>query len=572
MQDIDIFYFRKELDYLHKSRELLLSKYPKLAPFLAHNSNDPDVEYIIESLAILSAKIHKELDANIPFIAESLMNILLPNYMNALPSLCMQEFGFKSDTKAHKLIIPKNTTIKSTSINGVSCEFKTIYDVYVYPLQLSDVIVGSEGKYSALTLDIELSRSDMTFSDIALDCLTLYLGNEVYTANTLLLWLTQYLKHIILIAYDSNEQYNVPLQSLQHIGLQNNESLLHNDDIGFSSFALLQELLLMPEKFHFLKLQNLELTQTLQTKKIGIKFVFDKELPKDCLPKPKNFSLCASPIINLFPMQAEPILLDHSRNGYRIFVDRAHSSSYSVIQVLRVKAHSTDKGRRVLKNYNSFERFAFLENNEDFYALTNKTDSQGEHYKEITFYTKRPSKETISIDALCSNNNLPATLKLGDINQIPDYKDIITYNLSIPTKIRYRNIDSNISWDLVSTLCFSYQTMLNKESFLSVIRTYSTILSSQDFFAIFSDALLDLQAQTTYKINGFITQRGTLIALYIEDSKFYCVGEVYKIGFVFSRFFASFAPINSFCETRIVCVSSNMTFNYPATQGDKAVM
>ena len=53
----------------------------------------------------------------------------------------------------------------------------------------------------------------------------------------------------------------------------------------------------------------------------------------------------------------------------------------------------------------------------------------------------------------------------------------------------------------------------------------------------------------TYKINGFITQRGTLIALYIEDSKFYCVGEVYKIGLVFSRFFASFAPINSFCET-----------------------
>lgn len=114
--------------------------------------------------------------------------------------------------------------------------------------------------------------------------------------------------------------------------------------------------------------------------------------------------------------------------------------------------------------------------------------------------------------------------------------------------------------------------MLNKESFLSIIHTYSTMLSSQDFFAIFSDALLDLQAQTTYKINGFITQRGTLIALYIEDSKFYCVGEVYKIGLVFSQFFASFAPINSFCETRVICVNSNVTFNYPATQGNKAIL
>lgn len=572
-EDIDIWYFRKELDYLHKSKEVLLGRYPKLVPFLAYNSQDPDVGHIIEALAILSGKIHKELDANIPFIAESLINILIPNYTNALPSLCMQEFALKSDAKSHKIIIPKNTTLKSTRTNGVHCEFKTIYDVYVYPLRLSDVVVGSEGRHSALTLDIELSRDDISLSDIALDYLTLYLGNDVYTANTLLLWLMQYLKDIILIAYDSNEQFSLAPQSLQHIGLQENESLLDNNDIGFSSFASLQELLLLPEKFHFLKLCNLELTQTLQTKKIGIKFIFSKELPKDCLPKLKDFSLAATPIINLFAAQAEPLLLDRAKNDeYRIFVDRAHNASYAVIQVLRVKAHSADSGRRVLKNYNSFERFAFLEHNTDFYSIANKQDSQGEHYKVISFYTAQFHKETISIDVLCSNGALPASLKLGDINQIPAYKDIITHNLSTPTSIRHISIDNALSWKLISTLCFSYQTMLSKESFLSVIHTYSTILSSQDFFAILSESLLELQAKTIYNINGFITQRGTLVTMHIEDSKFYCIGEVYKMGLVFSKFFASFAPINSFCELRIICTSSNTTFHYTATQGNKALL
>ena len=55
----NIFYFRKEIDYLQKTRELFINKYPKLAPFLACNSNDPDVERIIESLAILTAKINE---------------------------------------------------------------------------------------------------------------------------------------------------------------------------------------------------------------------------------------------------------------------------------------------------------------------------------------------------------------------------------------------------------------------------------------------------------------------------------------------------------------------------------
>lgn len=570
-QDIDIFYFRKELDYLHKNKELLLSKYPKLAPFLAHNSNDPDVGHIIESLAILSSKIHKELDANIPFIAESLINILIPNYTNSIPSLCMQEFVLKSDAKTNKLIIPKHTTIKSVAINGVACEFKTIYDTYVYPLILNDVFIGSEGKHSTLTLDIVLSK-DITFGDIDLDYLTLYLGNEVYTSNTLLLWLTQYLKDIVIVAYDTNEYYSLTPQSLQHIGLHSEENLLHNDDLGFNSFALLQELLLIPEKFHFIKLCNLVPTQTWKTKKIGIKFIFDRDLPKECLPQPKHFSLAASPIVNLFFTQAEPILLDHSRNGYRIFIDRANNNYYSVIQVLKVKAHSMEAGRRVLKNYNSFERFSFLENNGDFYALANKKDLQGEHYKEISFHAKRYNKETISIDVLCSNNNLPTTLKLGDINQILDYKGVVTHNISVPTQMKHININNNTMWDLISTLCFNYQTMLTKESFLSVIRTYSTMLSMQDFFSIFSDAFLDLQAQTIYKINGFITQRGILATMYIEDSKFYCIGEVYKIGLVFSRFFASFAPINSFCELCIICTNSNVTFNYPVTQGNKPLL
>ena len=64
-----------------------------------------------------------------------------------------------------------------------------------------------------------------------------------------------------------------------------------------------------------------------------------------------------------------------------------------MIQVLKVKAHNTNAGRRVLKNYNNFERFSFLENDGDFYAIANKIDSQEQHYKEISFIQNNMSKK-----------------------------------------------------------------------------------------------------------------------------------------------------------------------------------
>lgn len=567
----DTFYYRKELDYLHNSREMLLQKYPKLAPFLAHDSRDPDVEKIIQSLAILTSKIHEELDNNIPFIAESLINILAPNYTNPLPSFCMQDFKLTPNCKENTLFIPRHTSIKSRAINSVKCEFKTLYDVHVYPLQISDTQVINKGKHNALLIDIEATK-DILISDIDMQYIRLYLGSEIYISNTLLLWILQYTKEMYLIAYDTNTQYHLPLHCVKPLGFSKDESMLNNDDLGFSAFILLQELFFMCEKFHFIQLDISNVLKNICSKKIGIQFVFTRELPKDCFPRVTHFSLFATPVINLFATQAEPILLDHSKNGYRIFADRARKDSYCVMQVLKVKAHNNDGGRRVLKNYYSFERFEFLDKGGDFYALANKVDAQGEHYKEISFYSHNHRKETLSIDILCSNNNLPNTLRINDINEIPDYKDIITYNLTKPTPIRHVSIDGNIAWNLVSILAFNYKSMIDKNSFLSLLHTYGFAFFPHDkhFLENLSDALIDIVSEPSYRIDGFITQRGTLVKIHIDDSKFYCLGEVYKIGLVLSYFFTSFVTINSFCELHVVC--NNAQFAYPIISGNKALL
>ena len=82
-----ILYYHKEIDELAKARQQFIERFPKLAPFLSNTSKDPDIERLIENFAILTSKIKMELDQNIPSIAESLINIIAPNYTASIPAM-----------------------------------------------------------------------------------------------------------------------------------------------------------------------------------------------------------------------------------------------------------------------------------------------------------------------------------------------------------------------------------------------------------------------------------------------------------------------------------------------------
>ncbi|TEY00223.1 type VI secretion system baseplate subunit TssF [Campylobacter sp. US33a] len=567
----NVFYYQRELNYLHETREYFIKYFPKLAPFLAYNSKDPDVERIIENLAILTSKIHQELDENIPHIAESLINIIAPNYTNSLPSLCMQEFNFDKKNKENKLIIPKGTIVKSKAIDKCICEFQTIYDVYLYPLSIKEVFLGSKNQDYTLNLKMQIDKTDTRICDLNLDKMVLYLGNEIYSSTTLLLYVHSYLKELKIQCLDTNEEFKLGIYDIEKIGLENEESALFYNDLGFESFSLLREYFFLPQKFNFFKIKGLDILRECQGREINIEFKFSKPFPKNCLFRKELFSLSMTPIINIFKKSAEPFINDNKRNGYRIFIDRTQPNAYEIIQILQVKAHNSNGGRRVLKNYKSFERFEFLkEHKSDFYALNTKKNSKGEAFKEISFFSSNFIDETISIETLCSNKNLPSRLQIADIN-ICDLKDVLTKNIQVPSKTRECNIDGNLLWKFVSMLSFSYQTMLNKNAFFGVLESYSFLedKENEESYRLLKEAIVNINSKSVYLIDEHITKKGTSAIFELKDSCFYSLGEVYRLGLILSKFLSSFASINSFCELTIKCVDSKEILHYPAIFGKK---
>lgn len=566
----NVLYFRKEMAYLYEMRELFIEKFPKVAPFLNADSKDPDVERIIENVAILTSKIHQELDENIPLIAESLINIVSPNYTNPVPSVCIQEFSLKSDSKKNSAIVPKGSVVVSKPVNDVKCKFKTAYDVYLYPLKINKTYLSNNKSDYVLNLELNITKDEARLSDIDMNRINLYLGNDVYMSSTLVMWMKTYLKKIIVFCSDSDETFNIPTSSIEVMGLS--DKLLDYEDFGFEAFALLQELFFMPYKFNFIMIKNLDMLKSSGSRNFTIKFVFDRDLPNGYIPRIEHFSLFSTPIINLFEMSAEPILNNNKKNGHRIFLDRAKIDAYDIVQVTKVVAHNSDTGRRVLKNYKSFERFNFFngENIDDFYSLSDRTDGDSNLFKEISFFSNSQKEQTVTVETLCCNGNLPSELKISDINDFPAQPEINTKNITVPTSMQKVAIDGNLLWRLVSILSFSYQTILEKKSFLAVLDAFS--FGDSPISKILASSLQDIKTKSIYRIDGHMTKKGTLCIFYIDESKFYSIGEVYIAGLVLSKFLSSFASINSFCELKVKCVQSKITIDYPLYSGNKALL
>ena len=567
----DVFYYQKELAYLYEKRDFFVKKFPKLAPFLALDSKDPDVERIIENFAILTSKIHQEIEQNIPHIAESLLNVIAPNYTNPLPSLCLQEFFLNTDSKKNKLTIPKGSPLHSVAIEQTECEFQTIYDVYLYPLEIDEVFMNGEKQHCTMDLRLKINKPNIKICDIELDCFNLYLGDDIYASATLLLFLHLYLEEIKIISLDTNEAFKLNPYNIQVMGLEADESCLNSDDLGFEAFSLLREYFFIPEKFNFVKINGLDILKDCQGENLSIQFKFNKIFPKNCVVRADLFSLGVTPIVNIFSKSAESIINDHTKDGYRIFIDRAHLDSYEIIKINQVKAHNSQNGRRILKNYKSFERFEFLRDNQsEFYSVSINKNSKGETYKEISFFSNYAYNEIITIDALCCNKNLPSKLKIGDIRYI-NIEDVSTKNIKIPSVMREYNIDGHLLWRLVSILSFNYRSILDIDSFFRVLESYSFIndKENEESYKLLKKSIVHIESKSTYLVDEHITKKGTLCIVSIKDSNFYSLGEVHKLGLVISKFFTFFVSINSFSELKIKCLDSKDILYYPATRGKK---
>jgi type VI secretion system protein ImpG len=362
---------------------------------------------------------------------------------------------------------------------------------------------------------------------------------------------------------------------LRPVGFADEEALLPYPRQSFSGYRLLQEYFTFPEKFFFLDLSGLEV---LQSAGFGPRFeiiflISGFERPErgqmlELNVSSKTLGLGCSPVINLFPLTAEPILLDQTDFEYPVVPDvrRRHALEiFSVDDVI-----SPDRETNQVLQFEPFYRFRHAASRQEkrqqafWYASRRPSQRRNDEGTEVllslmdlTGRPMRPDVDTVTVHCTCSNRDLPYRLPLG--NEAGDFeleglgavKRIVA--LRKPTATVRPPTGKGVLWRLISHLSLNYLSLVEegKEALQEILRLYNFAESAFQEKQI--AGLLNLKSERHFarvvSENGIGFVRGRQVEIEFDEDQ-YVGGGVYLFASVLEHFLGLYASVNSFSQLR----------------------
>jgi len=520
-------YYQQELDNLRELAGQFTKVHPALAPLLGGPSADPDVERLLEGVAFLTGLLQRKLEDDFPEIIHGLIDLTLPFYLRPIPSTCIAVFTPKPNLQ-ESLVVPAGTSLAAVPVENTTCLFRTSQELELHPLRLKSAESSQPmGQPPQIRLTLELTGPNL--SQWQPRRLGFYLGDSYTAATDLFLLLHRFLKRIVVKSADGASTWSPPPEALRFHGLDLANNLLQFPSQSFRGYRLIQEYFILPQKFLFFELSGWE-----QWSGRGKGTSFD--LIFEFLPAPiqvpklraESFQLYATPIINLFDHDAEPITLDHRTDRFRI---RPTTQQTDTIQVYSVESVTGfTQGTMSRREYAPLEMFSRHQEASAVYQVVHtRSPITGSH--EVALSVAYPPdlgeqvNETLSIRLTCSNGNLPERLQLGDISRQTDTSpELATFrNITPPTSPIEPPIGDNVQWRLLAHLSLNFLSLANIRNLRELLQLYN--LPGRDRARTTAnqkrlDGLLELAVTTGERLSRGTTVRGQTITLTARQDHF----------------------------------------------------
>ncbi len=587
MRDDLLAYYTRELTYLRQLGAEFAEKYPKIASRLVlepDRCEDPHVERLIEAFAFLAARIHLKIDDEFPEITEALLSNLYPHYIRPIPSMSVVEF--QVDPEQGKLTtglkIPRDSMLYSRPVEGFPCKFRTCYDTTLWPLRVTaaqwttpDRLHPPLRSSAAAALRLELRcLPDVSLEKLELSALRFYLNGESAVVFALYELLLNNTIEILLRDPAPNSRVRpVSLRpnALRPVGFEPEEGVLPYPRRSFLGYRLLQEYFAFPEKFLFVELSGLEALAAAHFQEaveilllIGPFERAERQQVLELGVSEKTFRLAATPVINLFPQTAEPILLDQTRHEYPVIPDvrrRNATEIFSVDEVISSSPQSPEVIR--FEPFYSFRHGAQRQKRQTFWVTTRRLSERlGDEGTDVYLTLvdlsgrpARPSVDTITVRCTCTNRNLPSRLPFGseagdfELEGVSAIQKIVC--LHKPSATIRPPVGRGAFWRLISHLSLNYLSLVEegREALQEILRLYNfadsaylekqiagiTGLRSEKHFA---------RVRSDY---GISFARGLRVYLTLDEEKFEG-GGVYLFASVLESFLALYVTMNSFIQ------------------------
>lgn len=572
-------FYKDEYQFLKDQSILFADAFPYAIQFLTDQSTDPDVERTIEGFAFLTGQLHEKIAKEYPQLTQGLIDMLWPSFLQPIPSITIVEFSTKNDRP--EKIKTKTALLSQETHFAPNCSFETARDLTVLPAKIIDVKIDNIIHNNSLIIQFEM-MNNATLSCLHNQSLRLYLGNDSYTGNELYLWLLNYLDNATLIC-DENS-YKQPLLTISPVGFENRDAILRYSQNTYMGYRLLQEYLCFPEGYLFVDINNFELPQECEkSQQFSLRFRFTRPLPERIKFNKNVAKLNCTPAINLFSSDCEPINLDGKHTHYPLITRYGQKQFYEIFSVDKVTGwinapHLTQKTR----SYSTFENFRH-QHEEDknhvplYYKLLRKQPLSSDHIDYSLAFIRGDElhctgyDETISIKATCCNGDEAAKLGIGAINQFKDETlapQLQVRNITRPSLTLRPEIQQVLHWTTISNLSLNYFSLLNKEGFAQILRSYNMAApySKQAERAVMK-IIDNIESFTTKPIQIYYRDlliNGLESTIEINQSAFNSEGELFLFGNVIAYFYSLFATVNSFHNLIIVNTSNQERYSWPS--------
>lgn len=572
-------YYQNELSYLRKYGKRFARHFPKVARRLGMSdglSEDPHVERIIESFALITAQIQQRLDEDMPEVTEALLTVLAPQFLRPYPSVCIVQM--QPDRKVSGLTtgceVAAGMTLFTRNTGEHVCRFRTLYPVMMEPLTLEEASLRFDN--DTLRWQLELRLQVWPGAILSASSLRFYLNGSSLAVNILYTLLNDEIDAFSLVC--GERHYSLSASDIQAVGFNRAESILECDPRISPVYALLQDYFYFPQKFHFIDFSlpaGLTVTShdALQFTLHFRQCAMTGKLDKIASTVDRHFfRLHCTPAVNLYPMRAEPIIPHDDSAEYPVVPDIRRGDATGVWSVNRVCAmHKTGNEistRNIAPLFGLAHSACGGENDTFWQCMQRETvDENGSSTRLFIAFSDRserplmPESDMINMELTCYDRDTPSTLRNGDPEG--DFEsELAVAGVSItaltrPTRSVPQPVKQASRWRLISHLSLNHM-LISGDNGVQVLKETLALYNINNNPVIQQLINLIKHAAVTPVTARLISNDPQSMARGVEiRMTFHSAACEEPEYFLFCRFIEHFlslyAPVNSFSRV-VTCI------------------
>ncbi len=590
-------HYERELSFLATHAQEFAERYPRIAGRLSTSGNlleDPHVERLVQSFALLSSRVHKRVDDDLPRVTEALLEVLYPHYLRPFPacSIAAFELGGAAAQLVAATEVPRDTLLQTRAVRGVPCKFRTAFPVTLVPVRLKNVrwvavATAPDGTpmpraaTSVFSIELEPMSRKVDWGKDGLSQLRLFLDGDTSVVSALREALTGYTIGALYQQDAAGPWHKLGEGGPRLVGFDPADGLLPFGPQSPDAYRLLTEYFAFPEKFNFVDLPlpanaQSSVPLTLHYPMSGIRA--DSEMAKLLeAVSTKNLRQGCTPVVNLFDQRAEPIRVTNVASEYPVVPDarRAYAFEvYSINRVFRVQQSHMGEAVDTFKPLYSLQHEDLLtegaQSGRYWYANRDSvTAERSPGYEteiaivDTNFDPTEPYTDTISIDITATNRDLPSQISIGQsggdlfMDGGSVAREIVL--LRKPTRAERFERGNGALWRLVSHLSLNHLSLSGSglDGLKELLRLYDLPRSSVTKRMLDGLIAIDHKPAVAWLPGEpFATfVRGVEVLLTVDRDAFIGSG-LHLFAQLMEHFFGMYVQINSFVQLKLICQRS----------------